>query len=315
MSIRTKNWIRTTVGEIALLFNGRAFKPSEWSAQGRPIVRIQNLNNPTSSFNHFDGPLADTHRIAPGELLFAWSGTPGTSFGAHIWRGPPAALNQHIFKVVVDETSVDREFLAAAINASMSRLVASAQGGAGLKHLTRRAFEQTPIMLPPLAEQRRIARMVREHGARTNKVRRLLSLASTTAEALRAAPAPLLTVNGLAPLPIAMLGDGDEVVTPRGRLRVVAYEAVAPTAWNATMAGARCARCSDDLRAGDITVACPACAAWHHEGALAAPASETRACWTYDPRCGGCGRERAALLPVEADDAERSGERLLQVRA
>ena len=132
-----RGWIQAEIGELCDLINGRAFKPTEWSDEGLPIIRIQNLNNPNAPFNHFDGELADKHRIQYGDLLFAWSGTPGTSFGAHVWKGDDAALNQHIFKVAFDESRIDKRFLRYAINQTLDELVAGAHGGVGLRHVTK----------------------------------------------------------------------------------------------------------------------------------------------------------------------------------
>src|SRR5690242_19196182 len=97
-----KGWISTKIGNIVRLINGRAFKPIEWSKQGLPIIRIQNLNNDKAEFNFCNFRVEDKYLIDNGTLLFAWSGTPGTSFGAHIWNKGKAILNQHIFKVEIN---------------------------------------------------------------------------------------------------------------------------------------------------------------------------------------------------------------------
>jgi type I restriction enzyme S subunit len=136
------------------LINGRAFKPKEWSEMGLPIIRIQNLNNPDAKYNYFDGELADKHRIGNGDLLFAWSGTPGTSFGAHVWKGETAALNQHIFKIEFRETLIDKRFLRYAINQTLDELISGAHGGVGLRHVTKGKFEANEISFPSLAEQK-----------------------------------------------------------------------------------------------------------------------------------------------------------------
>ncbi|XQA63988.1 restriction endonuclease subunit S [Xanthomonas sacchari] len=145
------------IGDLCELVNGRAFKPQEWGEEGLPIIRIQNLNRPDAAFNFFKGELDPRHFVVTGQLLFAWSGTPGTSFGAHVWNGPPAALNQHIFKIEFDTEQVDKTFFRHAINQKLDELIGSAQGGVGLRHVTKGTFERTQITLPPLAEQKRIA--------------------------------------------------------------------------------------------------------------------------------------------------------------
>lgn len=137
--------------------NGRAFKPTEWKPTGLPIVRIQNLNNSAAPYNHFDGEVDERNRLRGGELLFAWSGTPGTSFGAHIWHGNHAVLNQHIFRVDFDQGLLDKRFFRFAINQKLSELIDVAHGGVGLRHVTKGVFERTSIELPPRNEQTRIA--------------------------------------------------------------------------------------------------------------------------------------------------------------
>lgn len=150
-------WLQTSIGSLCNLINGRAFKPKEWSEGGLPIIRIQNLNNPNAKYNYFDGDLADKHRIENGDLLFAWSGTPGTSFGAHVWKGETAALNQHIFKIEFIEALIDKRFLRYAINQTLDELISGAHGGVGLRHVTKGKFEATEIAFPPLLEQKVIA--------------------------------------------------------------------------------------------------------------------------------------------------------------
>ena len=150
-------WVEVPIGDLCKLRNGRAFKPAEWSDEGIPIVRIQNLNNRQAKFNHYQGEVDANHLLGGGELLFAWSGTPGTSFGAHIWAGGKAALNQHIFRVDFDEISLQKDFFRYAINQKLNDLIDIAHGGVGLRHVTKGKFEQTEVCLPPLNEQRRIA--------------------------------------------------------------------------------------------------------------------------------------------------------------
>src|SRR6185436_4027186 len=101
-------------------------KSSEWASSGLPIIRIQNLNEEAASFNYFSDTLPDRFKIVNGDLLFAWSGTPGTSFGAHIWKRGPAWLNQHIFKVEFDRDSLDSRFLRYAINQNLASYIRQA---------------------------------------------------------------------------------------------------------------------------------------------------------------------------------------------
>jgi type I restriction enzyme S subunit len=150
-------WAYVAIGDLCSLNNGRAFKPTEWSNNGLPIVRIQNLNDPEAKFNHFEGGFGDRYHLKGGELLFAWSGTPGTSFGAHVWRGGEALLNQHIFRVDFNEKAIEIRFFRYAINQKLEELIGKAHGGVGLRHVTKGKFEQTEIAVPPRSEQTRVA--------------------------------------------------------------------------------------------------------------------------------------------------------------
>jgi len=156
MSETMARWDTVTIGECLRLINGRAFKPAEWSASGRPIIRIQNLNNPDAPFNYYEGDLPEKFAVSNGDLLFAWSGTPGTSFGAHIWQGNDAWLNQHIFKVLFSPEQFDKRFLRYAINQNLDEYIRAAHGGAGLAHITKGRFESSALPVPSLAEQRHI---------------------------------------------------------------------------------------------------------------------------------------------------------------
>jgi type I restriction enzyme S subunit len=164
---RKKNgWETVSVGKALRLINGRAFKPTEWKTSGLPIIRIQNLNNPEAPFNYYDGELPEKFRVDDGDLLFAWSGTPGTSFGAHIWRGGKAWLNQHIFKVLFDESEFDKRFLQLAINQNLEEYIRAAHGAAGLAHITKGRFEESDLPKPDIDEQREIVAEIEKQFTR-----------------------------------------------------------------------------------------------------------------------------------------------------
>ena len=155
-------WALARVDELVTLVNGFAFKPTHWKGTGLPIVRIQNLNDPEAEFNFCPDNIPEKFHIKSGDLLFAWSGTPGTSFGAHIWHGDVALLNQHIFNVIFDRRRIDSRFLRLAINHNLAEYIRQAHGGAGLAHITKGRFEASQLLLAPLNEQRRIVAKIEE---------------------------------------------------------------------------------------------------------------------------------------------------------
>lgn len=163
------------LGEICELRNGRAFKPEEWSDSGTPIVRIQNLNDESKPFNYCAFDVPERFRVESGDLLFSWSGTPGTSFGAFFWTRGRGFLNQHIFRVDVDGSRVDQSYLRYALNSLLDQIVGQSHGGVGLKHITKGKLEAVKIPLPPLPEQRRIAAILDKADALRAKRREAIA--------------------------------------------------------------------------------------------------------------------------------------------
>lgn len=156
------HWVLVRLGDALELINGRAFKPSEWSKTGLPIIRIQNLNNADAPFNYCDAPIPEKVHVNSGDFLISWSGTPGTSFGAHIWNRGHGILNQHIFRAELIGDAFVPPFLKLAINSRLLELIDQAHGGVGLQHITKPKLERLPLTLPPLAEQHRIVGKVDE---------------------------------------------------------------------------------------------------------------------------------------------------------
>ncbi len=186
MSEKSNGWPTEKVGDCLRLINGRAFKPNEWSQIGLPIIRIQNLNNHSALYNYYAGDLPEKFLIRNGDLLFAWSGTPGTSFGAHIWHGDKAWLNQHIFKVIFDPTKFDIKFLQLAINQNLSEYIRAAHGAAGLAHITKGRFESSNIPCPEINEQRQIVAEIEKQFTRLDAGVSALKRAKTNLKRYRA---------------------------------------------------------------------------------------------------------------------------------
>lgn len=164
------NWGWVAVGDSMDLVNGRAFKSEEWSAEGTPIIRIQNLNNENATFNHCNLDLDQKIHVFDGDLLISWSGTPGSSFGAFIWTRGFAYLNQHIFRCQLVEGVFLKEFLRLAINARLDEMISHARGAVGLRHITKGKLEGIRLPLPPLSEQKRIVAKVDELMALCNRL-------------------------------------------------------------------------------------------------------------------------------------------------
>lgn len=144
----------TRMGDIATYINGAAFKPKDWSAEGKPIIRIQNLNDPTAEYNHFAGTIDEKYLVHPGEILVSWA----THLEAYLWNGEESWLNQHIFRTVFDKMDVNKTFFLYAANVALKEAFKKAHGfKQTMEHIKRGDFEDAIVYLPDMATQEQFA--------------------------------------------------------------------------------------------------------------------------------------------------------------
>ena len=158
MTSLPSGWALSTLGAVGEYLNGRGFKKSEWRDSGRPIIRIQNLTGTSDHFNYFDGQPEEHYTARPGDLLVSWAAT----LGVFVWKGPEAVVNQHIFKVRSHIDPTFHRYLLLFVLDALRRQT----HGSGMVHITKMRFEETPVFIPPLAEQRRIVAAIDEHFSR-----------------------------------------------------------------------------------------------------------------------------------------------------
>ena len=151
------DWASPEIGEVCRLTNGRGFKPHEWRTRGIPILRIQNLNG-SEEFNYYEGSYNRKIEVPYDQLLYAWSGSRGSSFGPHVWKGPFSLLNYHTWKIEHDDAKVNRDFLFHALKSLTEYIEGWAHGASALVHVQKWQMEKFKIPLPPTKlEQRAIA--------------------------------------------------------------------------------------------------------------------------------------------------------------
>jgi Type I restriction modification DNA specificity domain len=173
-----EDWSIDTIGQSMRLINGRAFKPNDWIDQGIPIIRIQNLNDPDAPFNYceINTLIEDKHRIEPGDLVFAWSGTKGTSFGARIWAGLSGVLNQHIFKIIADERKLTSHYAFLILLKVQEAIEKQAHGfKASFVHVKKSDLIQVYLPVPSIGEQKAIAQALSETDALIGSLEQLIA--------------------------------------------------------------------------------------------------------------------------------------------
>ena len=169
-------WQLRRIGDVCSFNNGRGFKSSEWSRQGLPIIRIQNLNG-SNDFKRFGGVAKESWLVEPGELLFAWAGVKGTSFGPYLWQGPQGVLNQHIYRVRPRDGIV-KLWLYETLRQVTHEIEERAQGfKSSLLHIRKADITRHKIAVPPRSEQLAIAE-------RCNSAREMEALEVSNLEAV-----------------------------------------------------------------------------------------------------------------------------------
>lgn len=148
-------WQSKKLGNIATFVNGKAFKPSDWSDSGLPIIRIQNLTNSIDDIHYYNGAIEDKYLIATGDILISWSAT----IGVFEWLNGDAVLNQHIFKVVFDKEPIDKTFFKHLIKQKIDEMLKNVHGST-MKHITKGDFDNIDVLLPSLDEQKKIAKIL-----------------------------------------------------------------------------------------------------------------------------------------------------------
>ena len=170
-----EDWEVKSIGQVCKLINGRGFKPFEWKKEGLPIIRIQNLNG-SDDFNYFQGTYDKKIEVENNQLLFAWSGSRGTSFGSHIWRGSLGLLNYHTWKMVVKENEVSQSFFLNALKQLTKFIEDKAHGASALVHTQKWEMEGFLFPLPPtLTEQTAIATALSDVDALLNQLDKLIA--------------------------------------------------------------------------------------------------------------------------------------------
>lgn len=145
-------WEIVRLGDIASFINGFPFNPNDWSNEGMPIIRIQNLTGSSETFNCFNGTYNNKYVVTKGDILISWS----ASLGVYEWSKENALLNQHIFKVVFDKREINKRFFTYVIRLKLNEMI-EATHGSTMKHITKKHFDDISISLPPLRVQQKIA--------------------------------------------------------------------------------------------------------------------------------------------------------------
>jgi type I restriction enzyme S subunit len=152
-------WGTRPLYDIAKFVNGAAFKNEDFCdcSDGLPVLKIAELKDGITAQTKYSlKDVSANQRIACGDLLYSWSGSPDTSLDVFRWAGPKGLLNQHIFNVITRNQS-DRIFAYYLLKHLRSTLVEIARNKqtTGLGHVTVADMQRifVPSIPAPLLDQ------------------------------------------------------------------------------------------------------------------------------------------------------------------
>lgn len=151
------------LGTVCKLRNGYAFKSTNFTENGVPIIRISNINGnivtPEKSARTTYEKLFDNYKIIKGDILIAMSGATTGKFG--IYNSDEVAYqNQRLgcFKIL-DFEKINNIYLLQVLNIIKPIIEKTANGGAQ-PNISANSIEEILIPLPSLQDQIRIAEIL-----------------------------------------------------------------------------------------------------------------------------------------------------------
>jgi len=153
-------WRVRELGDLCQLVNGNRFHRDDWSDEGIPIIRIQNLNG-SRNFKYFPGYIKNAWWVKTGDLLLPWAGSVA-SVKPYLWRGPRGVLNQHIFRLV-PKKGINLRWLYEVLRSIAPQIQRLSQGfKENFVHLHKGDVKRYPIAVAPPRKQIQIAQWSRQ---------------------------------------------------------------------------------------------------------------------------------------------------------
>jgi len=175
MELKSKKWIKTTLGEVAICRNGAGIKQEFFRDSGVPLVRVSDFSNDSIDMQNvfFIDPIEakkwEQYRLRHGDVVIAtvgswppnWSSVVGKAI-----RVPESAegaiQNQNSCCVLSHRDIADQRFIFYLLRSNEFILYAanSAGGSANQARLPVGKLENFNFSLPPLATQHAIAHIL-----------------------------------------------------------------------------------------------------------------------------------------------------------
>ncbi len=169
------------IGSVAKVFNGYAFKSSDYSSDGFQVIRITNvqngyISNSNPKFIKLDKEELKRFVLADGDILISLTGNVGR-VGRIGKENLPAVLNQRVGKFVIRSKEIFPDYLFHILKSNVveTALIENAKGIAQ-KNIGSSDIEKIEIPLPPLEDQKRIVKILDAADALRQKRKQAITL-------------------------------------------------------------------------------------------------------------------------------------------
>lgn len=158
--------------DIATIQSGFAFKSSNFNSEGNgmPLIRIRDILSGETE-THYCGEYSSEYVIDNGDLLVGMDG----EFNLGVWSGGTALLNQRVCKILPKEDKVCRNYLKHLLPRELKK-IEDETPFVTVKHLSTKKLYEITFLLPPLAEQKRIATILDKADAVRQKRQQAIDL-------------------------------------------------------------------------------------------------------------------------------------------
>jgi type I restriction enzyme S subunit len=168
------DWETVELGEVAAVRSGYAFKSSDWTDSGIPVVKIANVKSGRlemsgcSFVTEATAAESGEFQLSTGDIVIAMTGYIGDV--ARVRKTDlPCVLNQRVGKFSLrDNKRLDADFLYTFLAWSETRQTIEGLGyGSAQPNVSPSLIHKVELPLPPLAEQKAIAAVL---GALDDKI-------------------------------------------------------------------------------------------------------------------------------------------------
>ena len=145
------------LGEVVKFLNGRAYKKNELLDEGKyPVLRVGNFFT-SEKWYYSDLELDEDKYCEKGDLLYAWA----ASLGPMIWSGEKVIFHYHIWKLIFDESILNKQYLYNLLKNDVDEIYNSLTHST-MPHVSMANMKERLISVPPIEVQLEIVSILDE---------------------------------------------------------------------------------------------------------------------------------------------------------